>query len=161
MQDTEAKQKLTELINDAKIGMLTTLASDGAYHSRPMGLQKTEFDGDLWFFTYDSSNKVEEVQAQPQVNVAFSSSGNAWVSLSGTAEVIHDQAKAEELWSPLLKAWFPEGLETEGLTLLKVHADSGEYWDAPNSKAIQLFGMAKAAITGEPPKAGDNTTIEL
>ena len=29
----------------------------------------------------------------------------------------------------MLKAWFPEGLETPNLTLLKVHADTAEYWE--------------------------------
>lgn len=160
--EQESKDKVTELIEKAKIGMLTTMTADGKHHSRPMGLQATEFDGDLWFFSYENSNKVTDIRTNPEVNVSFSNQGaNAWVSISGQAEIVHDRAKAEELWNPLLKAWFPDGLETEGLTLIKVHAESAEYWNAPNAKVIQLFGMAKAAVTGKPPKAGDNKTVEL
>jgi len=161
MSNVDAYKKLTQLINDARIGMLTTMTIEGTHRSRPMGLQNSEFDGDLWFFAYESSDKVADIRITPQVNVAFSVSSNAWVSLSGTAEIVHDRQKAEELWTPLLKAWFPEGLDTEGLALIRVHGETAEYWDAPNSKAIQLFGMAKAAITGGPPNAGDNETVSL
>ncbi|MFI7546199.1 pyridoxamine 5'-phosphate oxidase family protein [Actinoplanes sp. NPDC049599] len=40
----------------------------------------------------------------------------------------HDRAKVEELWNPMLKAWFPEGLETPDLRLIKVHAETAECW---------------------------------
>lgn len=160
-QDQSTREKVTKLIDAAKVGMLTTMTQDGQHHSRPMRLQETEFDGDLWFFTYESSNKVTDIALNPQVNIAFSDSGNTWISLSGTAKVVDDKDKANELWSPFLKSWFPDGLETKGLTLIKLEAQSAEYWDAPNSKAIQLFGMAKATLTGTPPKAGDNQSVDL
>ncbi|MEK8109950.1 pyridoxamine 5'-phosphate oxidase family protein [Micromonospora sp. M12] len=44
-----------------------------------------------------------------------------------------------------------------GLTLIKVHASSAEYWDSPNSTMVNLLGFAKAAVTGQPPKAGRTT----
>lgn len=154
--------KVRELVKDIHVCMLTTMTADGRHVSRPMGVQKVEFDSDLWFFTYEDSSKAQQVAASPQVNVAFADAGsNTWVSLSGEAVMVHDRAKAEELWTPLLKAWFPEGLDTQGLALIKVHADTAEYWDAPNSKALMLFGTVKAAITGTPPKAGENETVNL
>lgn len=51
---TDARRHITRLMTDAKVAMLTTTA-DGRRVSRPMGLQKAEFDGDLWFFAYDDS----------------------------------------------------------------------------------------------------------
>jgi general stress protein 26 len=145
------------------MGMLTTMTPDGHHEARPMALQEVEFDGDLWFFTYEDTDKVRDINSMPNVNVSFSNKdANSWVSIAGTASIVHDRQKAEELWNPMLKAWFPDGLETEGLTLIKVHADSAEYWDAPDSKVVNLIAMAKAAVTGEqPPKIGDNTTVEL
>ena len=42
--------------------MLTTVDERGGLHSRPMSNKRdVEFDGDLWFFTYGSSHKVDEV----------------------------------------------------------------------------------------------------
>jgi general stress protein 26 len=159
----DAVAKIAELVSDARIGMLTTMTSTGAHVSRPMGLQQVEFDGDLWFFAYEDSAKVAEITATPSVNVAFSDTkASSWTSVSGRAEIVHDHAKAEELWNPMLAAWFPHGLETPGLTLIKVHADSAEYWDGPSSKAARLVGIARAAITHNPDAfPGENATVTL
>jgi general stress protein 26 len=84
------------------------------------------------------------------------------VSVSGAAEARQDRAKAEELWNPLLKAWFPDGLDTPNLTLVKVHAESAEYWEAAHSsRVISLLGYAKAAVTRKTPDAGENETVRL
>ena len=159
--DTDGRAKVTELVKDARICMLTTMTEDGRHVSRPMALQDVEFDGDLWFFAYADSPKVREARVHPQVNVSFSTK-TSWVSVAGTAEQVSDRAKAEELWNPLLKAWFPDGLDTPGVTLLKVHAESAEYWEsAHSSRVVELLGYVKAAVTKSPPNAGENEEVTL
>jgi general stress protein 26 len=161
--EQEKRETLKGLIKDARISMLTTMTADGKHVSRPMAVQDVEFDGDLWFFAYSDSDTVAEIRLHPQVNVSFSDDKqHAWVSVSGAAEQVTDQAKAEELWNPMLKAWFPDGLETPTLTLIKVHADTAEYWEAAHSsKVVTLLGYAKAAVTGKTPNAGENETVTL
>ena len=161
--EQEKRETVKSLVKDARICMLTTMTADGKHVSRPMALQDVEFDGDLWFFAYSDSDVIAQIQQNPQVNVSFSDSKqNAWTSVSGTAVRIDDRAKAEQLWSAPLKAWFPEGLETPNLTLIKVHADTAEYWEsAHNSRVITLIGYAKAAVTGKTPDAGENETVRL
>ena len=161
--EQEKRETVKNLVKDARICMLTTMTADGKHVSRPMALQDVEFDGDLWFFAYSDSDVIAQIQQNPQVNVSFSDSRqNAWTSVSGTAVRIDDRAKAEELWSAPLKAWFPEGLETPNLTLIKVHADTAEYWEsAHSSRVITLIGYAKAAVTGKTPDAGENETVRL
>jgi general stress protein 26 len=165
MADTEQAQreKVKELIKDARICMLTTMTGDGRHVSRPMALQDVEFDGDLWFFTYSDSDLIAQIGGNPQVNVAFSDSGqHAWISISGTATRTDDPAKAKELWNPMLKAWFPDGLETPNLTLVKVHGETAEYWEAAHSsRVVTMLGYAKAAVTGKTPDAGENETVRL
>ncbi|MCF0095097.1 pyridoxamine 5'-phosphate oxidase family protein [Micromonospora sp. MH99] len=156
----EARTRVTELVRAARICMLTTIALDGRQVSRPMGLQEAEFDGDLWFFAYADSAKVRQIRVNPEVNVAFSDQKhNAWVSVSGTATEGFDAERAQRLWNPVLKVWFPDGLDTPGLTLIKVHASSAEYWDSPSSTVVNLLGFAKAAVTGQPPEAGENREV--
>jgi general stress protein 26 len=159
--DPESRAKVTELIRSGRICMFTTMTADGRHVSRPMGLQEAEFDGDLWFFAYDDSPKVTEIATHPQVNVAFGTKNNAWVSVSGPAEVVHDRAKAEQLWSPLLKAWFPEGLDTPGLALIRVHAESAEYWDAPHGKVVTLIQYAASVALHRNPPVGENKVVDL
>jgi len=161
--EQEKRETLKGLVKDARIGMLTTMTADGRHVSRPMAVQDVEFDGDLWFFAYADSDLVAQVRTHPQVNVSFSDDKqHAWVSIAGTARQLDDRAKAEELWNPMLKAWFPDGLETPTLTLIKVHADTAEYWEsAHSSRVVTLLGYAKAAVTGRTPDAGENETVQL
>ena len=94
----DAIRKVAEILKDQRLGFLTTTMPDGRLTSRPMALQEVEFDGDLWFFCYDDSDKARQVVAHPEVNVSFSDEKNSsWVSLSGRATVVHDRAKAETL----------------------------------------------------------------
>ncbi|MGC5018159.1 pyridoxamine 5'-phosphate oxidase family protein [Micromonospora sp. DT47] len=156
----DARRRVTELIRQARICMLTTIGVDGRMVSRPMALQEAEFDGDLRFFAYAASAKVRQIRVNPEVNVAFSDQRqHAWVTVSGTAQEGYDRARAEQLWNPILTTWFPDGLDTPGLTLIKVHASSAEYWDSPSSTVVNLFGFARAAATGRPPTVGEKHEV--
>lgn len=157
----EAVRKLASLIKQVEIAMLTTVASDGQLHSRPMAVQQVEFDGDLWFFTPLPSGKTHEIGQDSRVNVAFSSpSSQSYVSVSGTAQVLRDADKAKELWSPAMNAWFPGGLEDPQLGLLKVDVSSAEYWDAPSSTVAHLAGFLRG-LAGKEPDAGDHQKLKL
>jgi general stress protein 26 len=156
----EARRRVTELIRAARICMLTTTAVDGHLASRPMGLQEAEFDGDLWFFTSADSAKVRHLRVNPEVNVAFADQQNkSWVSLTGTASENFDRERAEWLWSPMLTLWFPDGLDTPHLTMVRVHVRGAEYWDSSASTVVNLLGFARAAVTGKPPRLGENEAV--
>jgi general stress protein 26 len=158
----DATQKLAELIKDIRVAMLTTAAEDGALHSRPMATLEREFDGTLWFFTDAESGKVYEVRADQHVNLAYSSPrSNSFVSVAGRALVTRDQAKIKELWSPAMKAWFPEGEDDPNIALLCVQVESAQYWDTPDSKAVHLIGFVKATVQGQRYQPGDNEKVEF
>ena len=144
--------------------MFTTVDIDGSLHSRPMATQEVEFDGDLWFFTRKSSGKIHSIFAEQQVNIAYSSpKSSTYVSVSGRAELVEDDKKIHDLWNPLYAAWFPKGLEDPDLILLKIKVESAEYWTSHSSAVVQLFGFAKAALTGQAYKgeASDHAKINL
>lgn len=163
MQDTrqESVEKLKSLIEGIDFCMLTTI--DGGYlRSRPMSTQEFEYDGDLWFFTSDNTHKVEEIAKDNRVNVSYSKPGNdTYVSVSGRTEIVKDRAKIEEYWTPVLKAWFPEGKDDPHLCLLKVSVEQAEYWDTPSGKIVQLIGFVRALATGQEADYGENKKIEF
>lgn len=160
-ENNESIQKLKELMEGIDFCMMTTIDA-GQLRSRPMSTQKFEFDGDLWFFTSDNTHKIDEIEKDDRVNVAYAKpDDNKYLSVSGRAEVVKDRGKIEELWNPVLKAWFPEGLDDPHLCLLKVPVEQAEYWDAPTSSIVQLFGMAKALVTGTEADYGENKKIAL
>lgn len=158
----EDVHKLGDLIKDIDFGMLTTMDEDGSLRSRPMSVNgKVEFDGDIWFFTYGNSHKVFEAKNHPQVNVSFTDIKNQnYVSLSGTAELVRDKAKIEELWLPELKAWFPQGVETPDIALLKINGQKAEYWDGPSSMISHAVALLKG-MAGESPDIGENKKVDL
>lgn len=163
MQDKrqESIDKIKELTEGIDFCMLTTM--DGGYlRSRPMSTQQFEFDGELWFLTSDNTHKVEEIAKDSRVNVSYSApDDNTYLSISGRGEVTKDRAKIDELWSPAHKAWFPEGKDDPHICALKVDVEQAEYWDAPNSKLVQLFGFVKAMATGQEADYGENEKINL
>lgn len=155
--------KLRKLVKDIDFCMLTTIAEDGSLHSRPMSANgEIEPSGDLWFFTYADSSKATEVDHEEQVNVSFSDTAKQrYVSISGTAQLVRDRAKLQELWKPELKAWFPKELDEPEIALLKVTVKRAEYWDAPASWAAKTIGFVKAIATGEKASSGENKKLDL
>ncbi|WP_460964115.1 pyridoxamine 5'-phosphate oxidase family protein [Spirosoma litoris] len=154
-------EKVRDMIEDIRIAMMTTLDEQGNLVSRPMAALQVDEDGTIWFFTKRSSPKVDQLeQTGHRVNLAFASVSDAsYVSVSGQAQEVEDQAKVNELWNPQAKAWFPEGKDDPELTLLKVHIDMAEYWNASDSRMIRLIQQATAVITGNPPKMGENEKV--
>lgn len=165
MADTagERLEKLRDLVKGIDFGMLTTVDEDGSLRSRPMSTNgDVEFDGDLWFFTYASSHKVDEIRHDRHVNVSFADpKRQTYVSMSGTGEVVRDRRKIEELWKPELKAWFPKGVDEPDIALLKVSVRKAEYWDSPSSPVAQAIGLVGSLARGEPYTPGENEEIDL
>jgi general stress protein 26 len=160
MTDQSEVAKLAELVQKFRIAMLTTVSADGALTSRPMAVQETEFDGDLWFFAQRDSDQVRHLSADPRIGVALSSL-DTWVSISGTAELVEDRAKARQLWNSAVEAWFPNGPDDPDVVLLKVHADGAEYWDSPGSRVMTVLSYAKSKLTGNRPDVGENEKVDL
>ncbi|KGM16801.1 pyridoxamine 5'-phosphate oxidase [Actinotalea fermentans ATCC 43279 = JCM 9966 = DSM 3133] len=159
MSADEGTRKVADLVKGHRIAMLTSIAADGTLVSRPMALQEIEFDGDLWFFAERSSRKVANVAANAQVNVTVGSA-TTWVSLTGTAVVVDNPERKRELWNEAVKAWYPDGPDDDGLVLIKVVADSAEYWDTPGRLAT-LVSYAKARVTGQRYEGGENARVEM
>jgi general stress protein 26 len=163
MTRDEKLQKLRAIVKAVDICMLTTVDEEGCLHSRPMSNNReVEFDGDLWFFIYGASHKVDEVGRLPQVCASFADvDAQQYASLSGRGEVVRDRAKIEELWQPHMKAWFPEGIETPGIALLKVMGERAEYWDSSQSVIAHAVSFVSALVTGEPAELGENEKLDL
>jgi general stress protein 26 len=160
MTHAEEIAKVAELTKKARIAVLTTIDPTGALVSRPLAMQNTEFDGQLWFFTQDPSPKVDDINAHSDVNVSFES-GNGWVSVAGTASISHDNAKIDELWNKFAEAWFEKGREDPTIALIRVDAQTVEYWTADEPRAVTLLKTVGAIVTGGTPDVPESKTIGL
>ena len=125
--------KLAEFIQEARVGMFTTATVDGLLHSRPLVTRQVDAAGNaLWFFAASNFDKAEAILDDKEVVVAYAAPDQkGYVSVSGRAHVVHDHAKAEELWTPMAATRFPKSADDPRLVLLRVDVESVEYWDAP------------------------------
>jgi general stress protein 26 len=158
----EAIRTLQGLLKGIKFAMLTTVAEDGSLRSRPMAVQESEFDGDLWFFTEAGAGKVDEVQGDHHVNVVFADpDAQRYISVSGLARVVRDPVQVRERWSSTYKSWFPKGVDDPSLALLRVTVTAAEYWESPSSPVVRILGFAKAMATGQRQQPGQSTKLDL
>ncbi|QNK73638.1 pyridoxamine 5'-phosphate oxidase family protein [Variovorax sp. PAMC28562] len=155
MTTTNEHDKLFDLIKDTRFGMLTHRHSDGQLHSHPLTTQNKKVDeaSTLYFFVPKDGDIARHVASDGSVNVAYANTdADSYVSVTGQASLLEDQAKKNELFNPAAKAWFPKGPTDPNVGLLAVKILDAEYWDVTDSKMVQLFKIAKAAMTGEPLK---------
>ena len=155
-------EKLCEMIKAIDLCMLTTVDESDDLHSRPMSLNgDIDEEGNLWFFTSSNSHKASEIERTPNVNVSFVDTGDQrYVSISGTAQLVHDRDKIKELWKPVLKAWFPDGPDQPDVVLLKVKMTKAEYWDGPWSTIAQAVSFVSAIVTGKQVDLGENKKLD-
>jgi general stress protein 26 len=157
----ESIEKLKGMLEGIDFAMLVT-AAGGKFRSRPMSTQEMDENGDLWFFTSDETHKIDEIEEDDRVLVAYSQpDDNTYVSVFGRAQIVKDRDKIEELWNPIHKAWFPEGKDDPHLCLLKISIEEVEYWDSPNSKLVQIAGFVKAFVTGQEADGGEYGKMNL
>ena len=146
---TEQWSRLLEKIRDIKFAMLTTETEAGHLHSRPMATLEATESGALWFFTGRSTLKAREIDRNPRINLAYTAGDkDTFLSVAGEAQLVEDSAKAKTLWNPVMKAWFPKGLEDPDLVLLRVDVDEVEYWDVASKKMTTLIQFAKSLAGG-------------
>lgn len=152
--------KLLNLIEDQNVAMLTTQQNDGHLKSRPMGISELNEDGSIWFFSNENSCKANEIEAHPKVNLSIIDSKNqGYVSISGKASIVHDTEKMKELMSPMVKAWFPDGVDDPTISLIKVEMDKAAYWTNDGNRMTQLFELGKAWVMGERAEVGEHETF--
>ncbi|MEO8543224.1 MAG: pyridoxamine 5'-phosphate oxidase family protein [Burkholderiaceae bacterium] len=161
----EARKKLWELIKEIRFGMFTTRHTNGHLHSRPMTTQNRGLDEDasLWFFMSRANGPVDDVRNDPSVNVVYADpSDDSYVSVSGNAVVVDDMARKQQLWSKMNDAWFPRGPTDPDVALVEVKIIHANYWDVDDNKIVQLFKMATASVSGNPPQdMGEHATVRM
>ena len=118
-----------------------------------------EADDSLWFFMSKKGDPVDDLKADPVVDVVYADPGpDTYVSVSGTAAMHRgrrQEAAALEQDRPRRGSRAARPIPTWRWSRSQIiHAN---YWDVKESKLVQLFAMAKAAVTGKPPASSAST----
>jgi general stress protein 26 len=147
----QALEKITELTSKASTCFFCTNITTGKPFSvRPMALQKVDEDGCFWFLSASDSFKDNELSTDPHVQLLFQGSDYSdFLNVYGTATISKDKQKIKELWQPVLRTWFTEGVDDPRISVIKVEAFEGYYWDTKHNKAIGLIKRIAGAVTGK------------
>ena len=169
--ETQEKKidELYELIESIEVAMFTTRRPDGRLVSRPMATQERNPIADLWFVTDIHSDKLDELEHDPQVNLSYYHvKSREWVSVSGAARISTDRQKIRELYKPDWKAWFGKlddvrdgGPDDPRLALILVDADSVSYLKQDKPRPVILFEVAKALVTGGTADLGEVKQVRM
>lgn len=162
MKRDDAIKKVTELINEVGVCMFTTIDEHNQVISRPMATADVDKDGNVWFFSNEYSGKVTQISENNELNLIYAHPGhNTYLNIFGIGSIVVDKKKMEELWTPAVKAWFPDGIDDPRLCLLKVDTKQAWYWDNSSSKMIIFFNMLTAIIRGKQFEEGESGELDL
>jgi len=149
LQSKEAREKFRKLVNDIKVCMFITNHPESD-HTRPMFTVEVDDDDSLWFFSDIRSLKVEEIEDDKRVHLVYAHPGKeSFLDVWGTATIHTDKKKIKDMWSPMMKAWFQDGVDDPNICLLKVKPQNLYYWDAEHGKMVSILKMVVAAVTGK------------
>lgn len=151
LQGTGAVKKMKDLVDKAKTCFFCTDMKAGkAFSTRPMSVQKLDDDGNFWFLSSNDSRKNAELQTDTNVQLLFQGSAHSdFLTVYGTATVSEDKEKIKELWEPILKTWFTEGVDDPRISVIKVDPTEGYYWDNKHGNAVAFVKMAAGVIMGK------------
>jgi general stress protein 26 len=132
---------ITRHMRQLDICMMVTVSKRGPLNSRPMSNNKdVNYKGDSWFFSYSNTQKIKDIDANPNVNLNFEGDKDLFISISGKAKLIRDKAIFEKHWVDSLNQWFPEGVDTKGLVLIQVKGKKLQYWQREKEGKIKIEG---------------------
>jgi len=158
----EAIEKFREIVQHESTCLFTSQLTKVPLTTRPMNVQKVCDHGNFWFLSAGDSDKNQEIQSDPRVQLFISNTSNyEFLSVYGTATVSRDRQKIDELWSDIAKAWFPQGKDDPRVTVIKVLPEEGFYWDTKDGKLVSMVKILASAVTGKTMQEGVEGTISV
>jgi general stress protein 26 len=145
---------ISEKMRDIDFTILSTRTEGGAIAGRPMSNNReVEYDGDSYFFALDDTRAVADIRRDPNVGLGYQAKSGMlhmkpfFITVEGQASLIQDKASFADHWNKDLDSWFKQGIDTPGLTLIKVHAERLHYWDGYDEGELDLTRAKVGAET--------------
>jgi general stress protein 26 len=136
---THTLDSLARKMRQLDICMMVTQSARGTLNSRPMSNNgDVKFNGHAYFFTFEKSQKIKDIEANPQVCLNFEGKNGLFLSVSGRAKLIRNKIQFAQHWVDSLGQWFPEGIETKGMVLIHVKGSHLQYWEKNKEGRIKL-----------------------
>ena len=142
LTEDEALLKMRTLVNDINTCLMCTRLMDIPFEARPMTTMEVDEQGYIWFFSEFGSHKISEILEDPRMQLLYADPAKAhFINLYGTAVVLKDRQKTQELYSIYTKNWFQKGKDDPSLTLIRFKPESAHYWDNKDGKVLSTLKM--------------------
>jgi len=162
-EKTAPKTHFYELLKNFDTGMLVTRC-DGMLRGRPMRVLHAAEHKGIWFASSSDSPKNAELVRDSVCNLTFQKN-DMFMTVSGESEILKDKHLINEFWTEEMALWFPQGKDTENLTLIHIKPMQGEFWDFSGllRKFNFAFEASKAWLFSEKHTApsGENVKVDL
>jgi general stress protein 26 len=157
MRKKDDIDRVWDIIEKVSVCMLTTQFV-GGLRARPLEARPDRYARHIYFVTDIHSAKEYEIEATPDVGLVFiDSNDKAYLSITGRACVMRDADKIKAAWRSVV-AGRPNDPD---VCLLRIDLSTAELWDGPASAIVTAFEFAKARLTGEEPKLGENRKVTV
>ncbi|HEY2247196.1 MAG TPA: pyridoxamine 5'-phosphate oxidase family protein [Bradyrhizobium sp.] len=153
--------RVWDIVEKIGVCMLTTRFA-GGLRARPLEARPDRESGLIFFVTDIHSAKEDEIEAAPDVGLVFIDKGDeAYLSITGRARVLRNIETTGKFWRMTDAVWWPGGPNDPNVCLLRIEPLTAELWDGPASAAVTAFEFARAKLTGEEPKLGENRKVTV
>jgi len=107
------REDVINFIKQVHIAYLATVGENNTPRVRPVSIN-TVYDNDIYFFTFNNTRKVDEINSNPQVEAVWSNLQNlSQVRIRGKAVLVEDEAIIKRFKADVPKAveMLPPGME--------------------------------------------------
>lgn len=139
-----------DLMKKTEYCFFITQSRDGHPHARLMQPYEPESDLALFFGASPRSRKVQELQHQPRVSLAFyNQQETAYVTLLGSATTTDDAGLCRKYWRANWNDLFPGGPESSDYILIKFIPDRIEMMNYAHQAMPQPYSLHPTILKRE------------
>ncbi|SFD03532.1 pyridoxamine 5'-phosphate oxidase family protein [Tropicimonas isoalkanivorans] len=158
----EAPHKVVfDTLEDTTAGMLWV--EDSRQHPQPMTHFVERDAGELWYITDRNSDLVAAVGQGAQARLTVvSTHQDVYLSLLGPIEQVDNPARLEEMWSPMVSAFF-EGANADeaDALLLRLTLREAALWASPRNPVVFGLRLLRATAGGSSEDLGFHTVLNF
>jgi general stress protein 26 len=150
-----------EILERVRAGMLGLVGGGGGF--QPMTHFLDSEPGLIWFISSTDTALVQSLgMGEDAEYVAISEDHNVHVSMRGKLYHLHDAAKLDELWNPMVAAWFEGGRDDPRVALLRFEPEIADIWASSASSLKVGFEIVRASLDpAHQPDIGVTATVRF
>lgn len=161
LYDDKAREKIKEIAENVDFCMLVTNMDEKPLSAVPMSTKQVDDHGAVWFLSLNNSEHNKNIEKDSDVQLLYSGTSDMeFLSIYGEAYIETNREVIHELYSKADNAWF-DGKDDPNITAIKVNPKEAYFWDNKNNKAVTLFKLGMAAVTGDKQDIGEKGKLNL